>query len=218
MWPMRLKAPKVPTAATAAFGAILGPRLLPGSYTVKMTKDKNVYTMPLQVVTDPRAKHTMEDRKAQFDLAMKLYNQLGDMTFAVERINGVRLALDEQAAKLPANEPLVKRLRGASAQVDALRKKIVATKEGGMITGEERLREYLSDLYGNVVSYEGRPSQTQVERAEALGRELADVVKEFDAWTAKELTGVNSALAKKKLEPIKLLMREAWEKPVSSNQ
>jgi photosystem II stability/assembly factor-like uncharacterized protein len=217
-WPMRLKAPKVPTAATAAFGAILGPRLLPGSYTVKMTKDKNVYTMPLQVVTDPRAKHTMEDRKAQFDLAMKLYNQLGDMTFAVERINGVRLALDEQASKLPANEPLVKRLRGASAQVDALRKKIVATKEGGMITGEERLREYLSDLYGNVVSYEGRPSQTQVERAEALGRELADVVKEFDAWTAKELTGVNSALAKKKLEPIKLLMREAWEKPVSSNQ
>ena len=48
------------------------------------------------------------------------------------------------------------RLRAASAAVDAMRKKIVATKEGGMITGEERLRENLADLYGNVVGYEGR--------------------------------------------------------------
>ena len=37
-----------------------------------------------------------------------------------------------------------------------------------MITGEERLRENLTDLYGNVTFYEGRPSQTQIERADAL--------------------------------------------------
>ena len=41
---------KVPPAATAAFGAAVGPRVLPGTYTVKMTKDKNVYTTPLAVV------------------------------------------------------------------------------------------------------------------------------------------------------------------------
>ncbi|MDQ4121043.1 MAG: sialidase [Acidobacteriota bacterium] len=34
-WAMRLKPPKVPTAATAAFGAAYGPRVLPGVYTVK---------------------------------------------------------------------------------------------------------------------------------------------------------------------------------------
>ena len=37
---------------------------------------------------------------------MKLYAQLGEMTVAVERINGVRLALDDRAAKLPANDAL----------------------------------------------------------------------------------------------------------------
>src|SRR5438552_16013835 len=107
------------------------------------------------------------------------------MTFAVDRINGVRLELDRAAAKLPANDPLVARLRSAQTQVDELRKKIVATKEGGAITGEERLRENLADLYGNVNSYEGRPSQTQIERADAIARELGDVVKSFDAWMAK---------------------------------
>lgn len=210
-WPMRLKAPKVPTAASAAFGAIFGPRWLPGTYMVKMTKDKQVYTTPLQVVADPRSKHTAADRKAQLELSLKLYDLLSNMTFAVERINGVRLALADRAAKLPGTDPLTKRLQAASAAVDVLRKKIVATKEGGMVTGEERLREFLSDLYGNVVFYEGRPSQTQMERANALGRELDDVVKNFDTWLAQELAGVNSALATKRLEPIKPLTHEEWE-------
>ncbi len=211
-WSMRLKAPRVPTAASAAFSASTGPRVLPGNYTVKMTKDKNVYTTQLQVMPDPRSKHTPADRRAQFDLSMKLYNLLGDMTFAVDRINGVRLALDQAAAKLPANDPLVARLRAASAQVDELRRKIVATKEGGAITGEERLRENLADLYGNVISYEGRPAQTQVERTDAIARELADIVRDFDAWLAKEMPGLNSALSGKQLPPIKVITREEWDK------
>ena len=210
-WSMRLKAPKVPPAASAAFGAAFGPRVLPGTYTIKMTKDKEVYSTPLAIVADPRAKHTAQDRQAQFDLAQKLAAVLGDMTFAVERMNGVRLGLEERAAKLPAKDQLATRLRAASARADELRKKIVATKEGGMITGEERLRENLADLYGNVVFYDGRPSQTQVERTDAIARELADVAKDFDAWAAKELGGLNSALVKQRLEPIRLLTREQWE-------
>ena len=211
-WSMRLKAPRVPTAASAAFAAATGPRVLPGTYTVKMTKDKNVYTTQLVVTGDPRVKRTAEDRKAQFDLAMKLYSLLGDMTFAVDRINSVRLGLEQRVQKLAPNDPLITRLRAAQAQVDELRKKIVATKEGGAITGEERLRENLADLYGNVNNYEGLPSQTQVERAEAIALELADVVKSFDDWVAKEMPGLNSALEKGSLGRIEVLSREEWEK------
>jgi photosystem II stability/assembly factor-like uncharacterized protein len=220
-WAMRLDPPRVPPAATLAGGAAYGPRVLPGVYTVKMTKDKEVYTTQLRVNPDPRSTHTAEDRKQQFDLAMKLHKQLGEMSFAVDKINGLRLALDDRASKLPEGDPLRKRLQAASAQVDDLRKKIVATKEGGAITGEERLRENLTELYANVIFYEGRPSQTQIERTDALARELADVVKDFDAWTSKELSNLNSELTAKKLEPLKTLSREEWEKvsarPTSSS-
>ena len=202
-WAMRLPPPTVPSAASVAFGAAFGPRLLPGPYTVKMSKDKDTYTTPLVLLPDPRAKHTPAERQAQFDLAMKLYHLLGNMTFAVERMNGVRLALDDRTGRLPAGDALATRLGVASAAVDELRRKIVATKEGGMITGEERLRENLADLYGNVVFYEGRPSATQVERADAIEHELADVVAAFDGWAAAELGGLNSALGTKQLEPIK---------------
>ena len=45
-----------------AFGPAIGPRVLPDTYTVKLTKDKQIYTMQLAVVADPRAKYTAEDR------------------------------------------------------------------------------------------------------------------------------------------------------------
>jgi hypothetical protein len=208
---MRIKAPKVPSAASAAFGAAVGPRVMPGTYNVKLTKDKNVYTMPLQVTGDPRANYAARDRKAQFDLAMKLYRMLEDMAFATARINGVRLALEARAAKLPADDPLATRLRDAAKQVDELRRKIVATKEGGAITGEERLRENLAELYSSVNGYEGRPTQAQMDRADVIARELGDVVKDFEAWVARDLGGINAALAQKGLDPITVLTRAGWE-------
>src|SRR5207244_1901538 len=204
---MRLKAPKVPPAASAAFGAAFGPRVLPGTYTVKMTKDKEAYSTPLAIVADPRTKHTAQDRQAQFDLAQKVAGVLGDMTFAVERMNGVRLALEERATKLPSKDQLVTRLRAASARADELRRKIVATKEGGMITGEERLRENLTDLYGNVVFYDGRPSEMEVDRTEAIGHELSDIAASFDTWSARDLAALNTELAAKNLKPIVLITR-----------
>ncbi len=210
-WSMRLPPPRVPPAASAAYGAAYGPRVLPGTYTVKMTKDNHVYTMPLQVVADPRMTHTLADRRAQFTLASKLVRMLGDMSFAVERINGVRASLADRASTLPAGDALAQRLRDASSSADVLRKQIVATKEGGMVTGEERLRENLTDLYGAVTFYDGRPSQMQIERTKAIGRELADVVAAFDAWSAKELAAVNSALSARNLEPIVPSSRQQWD-------
>jgi hypothetical protein len=80
-----------------------------------------------------------------------------------------------------------------------------------MITGEERLRENLTDLYSNIVFYDGGPTQTEIESADALARELGDVQRDFDAWATRELAGLNAALKSKKLEPIALLTRQQWE-------
>ncbi len=215
-WSMRLKAPRVPTAASALFGAAFGPRVLPGAYTIKMTKDKNVYTTQLNVIPDPRSTATPQDLRAQFDLSMKLYTLLNEMTFAVDRINGVRTALEDRASKLPANDAVGRHLRTASAQVDDIRKKIVATKEGGMITGEERLRENLGDLYGGVIFYEGRPTQMQQMRTDALTRELTDVATSFDAWSAKELPRINADLGKKNLAAIQPITRDQWDKSATA--
>jgi photosystem II stability/assembly factor-like uncharacterized protein len=200
-WGMRMPAPTVPAAASIAGAATTGPRLIPGTYTVRMTKDKQVYTTPLKVVLDPRVKWTALDRQANFDLSMKVYNLLGQMSQDVERINSIRLALDDRVMKT-SDTNFQRQLRDWSSQVDNLRKKIVATKEGGAITGEERLREFTATLYGDLVSYEGRPSAMQVARADSLSRELADVRHSFDDWLARNLPAINSELTKYKMDAI----------------
>jgi hypothetical protein len=185
-WSMHLKPPTVPPAATAAFQAAIGPRVLPGTYTVKLTRGDKVYTSQLNVVLDPRATYTVEDRRAQFDLVNKLAAQLNHMSWTVDAILAVRDTATAQ--KKP----------DLAEAADKIRAKIVATKEGGAITGEERLREFLTGLYGDVNGYEGRPTAQQSARADSLARELEDVIKEF-----RDLAARNNA-------PI--LSEEDWRK------
>ncbi len=211
-WSMHVKAPAVPPAASALFEAAQGPRVLPGAYTVKMTKGDNVYTETLNVVLDPRAKFSLDDRKAQFDLTMKIYRTIEHMTYAVEAIEGVRDAANARAAKLPEKDPLRKRLQDLAAKCDGIRSKIVATKEGGMVTGEERIRELLGQLYGAVNGYEGRPTDYQAARSDSLAHELEDVIGDFQKLTQQELPGLNAGLKKKKAEPILVLAEADWQK------
>ena len=201
-WSMHLKAPRVPPAATAAFGATVGPRVLPGNYLVRMTRGDKVYTTQLTVALDPGAKFTVEDRKAQFDLVNRIAASLNRMSDTVDEILAVRDGAQAAAGKLSAGDALRTRLQSLAAAADTIRGKIVATKEGGAITGEERLREFLAGLYGDVNSYEGRPTDSQEARATALGRELDDVVKEFTALKEAQLPALNRDLQAKGLPPV----------------
>jgi hypothetical protein len=103
-------------------------------------------------------------------------------------------------------------LQDLAAKCDELRSKIVATKEGGMITGEERIREHLGQLYGAVNGYEGRPAEYQAARSDSLAHELEDVIGDFRKLTDKEVPAVNAGLKKKKAEAIPVLAETDWQK------
>jgi hypothetical protein len=212
VWSMRTPAPRTPPAAQVAFGSIQGPRWLPGTYTARLTSGTTVLTTPIEVVLDRRATFTLADRQAQFDALQKLNDLFGRMTDLVARINAVRQGADRRAAGLRDGDALKAGLTDLSAKADALRKEIVATKEGGAITGEERIREKTSQLYGAVVFYEGRPADYYLTRIDSLSHERRDVADEFDAFIAKDLAPANKLLAGKKLSPVTPLTREAWEK------
>jgi hypothetical protein len=172
---------------------------VPGTYTVRMTKGTKTYETKLEVGLDPRAPFTVADRREQFDAAMKVHAMFGTMSDLVTRIQAVRTGSAAASAKLSEGDPWKARLAALSESADAVRKKIVATKEGGAITGEERLREHMGDLYGGIMSYEGRPAATLVAYTGALNRELGAISAEFDALCDKNLTDANAALRAKGL-------------------
>src|SRR5262249_4760007 len=89
---------------------------------------------------------------------------------------------------------------------------LVAAKEGGRLTGEEHLREQMGDLYGKVNGYDGRPTNGQIALAGVLDGELTKGEADFAAMLAKDLPGLNSGLASKKLPKLERESREAWNR------
>jgi photosystem II stability/assembly factor-like uncharacterized protein len=203
-WNMQVKPPRVPRAAQLAYNSTQGPRVVPGTYTVKLTKGDKTYETKLDIGLDRRATFSAADRKAQFDAAMKVHAMFGEMSDLVFKINAVREGIGARAAKLPEKDATRKQLDAASDKADAIRKKIVATKEGGAITGEQRLREFTDDLYGAIMSYEGKPGDYLVERTDALHHELSDVEAEFSNFQKTDLAKLNETLKAKQIDAIEV--------------
>src|SRR5881396_1041572 len=109
-WTMRAKPPRVPPAAQVAGSAIRGPRLVPGVYTVRLTKAGKVYDTKLTVGLDRRAKFNSADRKAQFDAAMRVVALFGDESALMDRIIGLRQALAQTGAAVSEGDPLHKQI------------------------------------------------------------------------------------------------------------
>jgi photosystem II stability/assembly factor-like uncharacterized protein len=201
-WPMRTKPPIVPPAASLAGASTQGERFMPGTYTIRLTKAGQVTTEPLTVTLDRRAAFTLADRQAQYDAAERVKGLFARMSKLVGEINSVR----EGAESVASNDSTPASVRAAaqklSTKADTLRKELVATKEGGAITGEERLREHVDDVYGGITSTEGRPPPYLLQRVDALDRELKDVETAFETFKSKDLAAFNATLQQAKLPPI----------------
>jgi len=215
-WSMRAKPPRVPPAAQIAQAGTRGPRLVPGVYTVRLTKAGKVSETKLTVGLDRRAKFAEADRKAQFDAAMKVHALFGEESALMDRILSLRKALAQSGAALPEGDPVRKNVTDFDGKVDAVRKKIVATTEGGAITGEERLREHTDQLYGAILSYEGKPGDYQLAYIDTLKRELGEVTKEFDQLLAADLPALNESLKSKGQQPIAAPPAKVAEKDAGS--
>src|SRR5436309_9397594 len=107
-WSMREKPPRVPPAAQIAGAGTRGPRLVPGDYKVRLTKAGKVYETKLTVGLDKRAKFAAEDRKAQYDAAMKVHALFNDESALMDRILALRSDVAKAASAIPENDPLKK--------------------------------------------------------------------------------------------------------------
>jgi photosystem II stability/assembly factor-like uncharacterized protein len=203
-WSMRSDAPRFAPGSGIIpnLYAMMGPRALEGTYTVKLIKGADTYTTTIQLVPDPRSKATAADRRAQREVVDRLFALVERSTDLIEGITSARDQAAARAAKLPVADPLRQRLEALGAGMEKQRTALVATSKGEGISGDERLREELGTLYGNVNGFDGRPTKSQVDRMAVLAAELDAATTTFKAAQARDVTPINAELAKKKIEQI----------------
>ena len=213
-WPMRSKMPRIPPGATLvpSVYAMLGPRVPEGTYTVKLIKGKDTYTSQVRLVPDPRSTHTAADRALQRETTTKLYGMMERLAYVVDAITNARDQARARAAKVKDGDPVRKRVEAFAEGLERQRTALVSSKQGEGMAGEEKLREELGGLYGNVNGYEGKPTVSQVSRMGVLAKQLDAAAAKYDAVMGKDLAAVNAELTKKKLEPIAKLTQEDWGK------
>ncbi len=204
VWSMHTKPPQVPPAASIAGRSTQGERFLPGTYTVRLTKAGQVTTMPLDVRLDRRATFTMADRQAQFAAAERVKGLFARMSTLVAGLNAIRAQTDALEADSATTAAIRESAGKLSERANALRKQVVATTEGGAITGEERLRENMDFVYGAITSTEGAPTAYQLARIDALERELKEVEAGFAALRDGDAKRLNINLAHAGRPPIDL--------------
>ena len=202
VWTMHRRPPHVPPAAQLAQAGTQGPRVLPGTYAIRLRKNDKVYENQATIGLDTRVTWSLPDRKAQYEAAMKVYALFNDEAALFARIAGLREQVAEAGKSRPKGDALLHRLEDFDGKLDAIRKKIVATKEGGAITGEERLREHTDQLYGAVTSWDGPPSAYQLVNIAALRAQLGEIDGDFTRVISTQLPELNNALKSKGVEAL----------------
>ena len=184
-----------------------GPQAQEGTYTVKLTKGKETYPSEVKLVPDPRTKSTAADRELQHKTVTQLYDMLAQLTYIVDATTDLREQARQRAGAASDNK-MKEKINGLGQKLEDFRSSLVAVKEGGMITGEKKLREYLGELYGAVNGYSGRPTQSQIESATVLKKKLDEAGAQFQSITAG-VPSLNTALNIQ--PPLTVMSRDDWD-------
>jgi photosystem II stability/assembly factor-like uncharacterized protein len=187
-----------------------GPEAVPGSYTVRLTVDGKVSTMPLTVRPDPRVTASQADLAAQLQLALAVRDAISSLTRTVVRLREVRQQLLARNALIktdPRAEALVKGAAELARQLDALEARLhnpkaeitydVLAQRGGA-----QLYSRLSPLLDWLDSGDGPPPQGMREVFAGQQQELAARQADLERLLAGDLVALNDAAAKLDLPKI----------------
>jgi photosystem II stability/assembly factor-like uncharacterized protein len=179
----------------------MGPWVLPGEYTVKLTADGKTLTQPLTVMMDPRVKTEAEGLAQQFKLSMQCYKGLRDNHATLAQIRKLR----EQMAR-------AKELgKGSLNDSFATLERAIASIEGRESRREDRFplgprQPTLVRLSGELVQLLQLLQRADVAPTTQAIAACADVRKTLDAlqmrWNDvknKDLKEINKSLREQNL-------------------
>jgi hypothetical protein len=208
-WNMRMPAPKVPKSSQLLGGAFVGPNYPPGEYQVKLYKKEVVYEGRFTVKWDPNSNHSEEDRDFRYEKLIQSYHLLEKLAYIDMQILEIR----DQAKVLAssAKGKIQSHLEQIANKMDEEHKSISATKYG-RITGEVRMRDRIADVYSGIMSFQGRPTDTQISRLEDMEIKVGELEMEMESLKTNDIEKLNKKLEKSGLSPIILTVLEDFKK------
>lgn len=156
-WAYRLNVPKVAKAKTIARGGFASPMVEAGTYRVVMKKGKDTYEQDIEVIYDPKAKLSNEDRAIKHKNTMKMYNMVQELAYMVYELD----AITDKAKALNKKK--------LASKLNTLKETLVITTGDNYVgSAEPQLREKMADLYSKIASSYDKASNNELENMKLI--------------------------------------------------
>ena len=175
------------------FGAPRGPKIIPGTYQVKLTVDGATFEAPLEVQMDPRSKATAAELEQQQNLGLEVFQQVRGGRKALAEMNAVKADLDRLAQQLNSKPELQAESKKIVRAIEAIQK---GSKPAPDAMGLEAASSGLQSVLRVV---EGGDRTTPQQAIELYGVAQKAAHARIGEWTALKAGGLaefNHALEK----------------------
>jgi hypothetical protein len=209
-WDLRYAPPFEPPAEAPGLfflGAVRGPLVSPGTYTVKILASGHSVQKTFQVEEDPRVQLAPEDRDERLKTQLQI-SQLQKRSDVVQRavtpLRAQIVALEEgwkkaDAARVPDS---VKQSAGSLRErLDALMRKLQlsirfeADDPPGLEYRLPSVTQRLLRLSGGLDGYAAKPTATQLEELAALTGQVADLEASWKKVADEDVPAFNRAVS-----------------------
>jgi len=184
-----------------------GPKAPPGTYSIRLTANGVTVTQSLVIRRDARlADVTDKDMTEQFDVALRVRNELGRAHATVIKIRSLKQQIAVQAKA--ANDPSIANSATALiAKLTGIEEELYQTKNRSprdTFNYPIRLNNQLAVLQHLVDMGDSKPADQDYGVYNELKGDLDQIVARYDAATAEDLPVFNQGLKSHQLEPVKI--------------
>ena len=183
-----------------------GPRVLPGTYNVRLTVGDDVMTTNAVVKQDPRTQASAADLKAQYDFLVAANKKLSEINEQVEKVRNTRKQLDELRKHAKDNKTIVDAAKALDKKMTAVEEVLYQTKNKSPqdpLNYPIRLNDKLAGVASSADSGDFAPTAQQRAVYDQLVQQIdAELAKLREIWE-KDVPALNKLVKESDVPAIK---------------
>ncbi len=185
----------------------LGARVLPGSYTVKLTANGKSYSQPLTVRMDPRIQAPLEDLRKQHAMEMGAVEGMDGSYLALAQVKSVREQIKALGAQAAVKEKLAKEMAALDSQCAELEGSKQQIFFGLPANGRQpenlsTLNQHFSAILAVADSADAAPTTQTTAAYQELQESSSALSRRWSVIREKDIPDLNGRLKAAGLPPI----------------
>jgi len=200
VWNLRRESPPTIPGILQLGGGGQGYRVMPGTYSVRLTVGEAAMTQEFVVLADPRLDPGLTDFRASGEFLRNVYDQIVELRESVKQIRSVReqvSGLVERTAEQPGGDEIGERGGELVDSLTSIEERLVQVKyetQQDRVNFPPRLNDMLLALQGEVDNTDYPPTNGALRRLDELSADWREEQAELERRLGEELEAFNGLI------------------------